>query len=127
MAGKRDYYDVLGVSREASQDEIKKAYRKMALKYHPDVHPDKEEAEAKFKEINEAYEVLSDSQKRATYDRFGHSAFDRARAGGFGGGGFDFGDLGWEDLKTFSICFSGAVTEVVVGDRPELDRKWNEH
>lgn len=106
MAGKRDYYDVLGVSREASQDEIKKAYRKMSLKYHPDVHPDKEEAEARFKEINEAYEVLSDSQKRATYDRFGHSAFDPSQGpGGFGGGGFDFGMGGFEDI--FDMFFGG--------------------
>ncbi|MGB4024787.1 MAG: DnaJ domain-containing protein, partial [Acutalibacteraceae bacterium] len=76
MSTKRDYYEVLGVSRDASTDEIKKAYRKLAKKYHPDVNPDNKEAEAKFKEATEAYEVLSDSEKRAQYDRFGHAAFD---------------------------------------------------
>ena len=72
MAEKRDYYEVLGVSKNATQDEIKKAYRKLAKKYHPDANPDnKEEAEAKFKEVNEAYENLSDPQKRKMYDQFG--------------------------------------------------------
>ena len=83
--GKRDYYDVLGVSKTATVAEIKKAYRKMALKYHPDKNPDNKEAEEKFKEAAEAYEVLSNDDKKAKYDRFGHSAFDGA--GGFGGGG----------------------------------------
>ncbi|NLU51157.1 MAG: molecular chaperone DnaJ [Syntrophomonadaceae bacterium] len=101
MAGKRDYYEVLGVSRDASPEEIKKAYRKLALKYHPDVNSDKKDAEAKFKEINEAYEILSDPQKRETYDRFGHAAFDPSQGpgGGFGQGGFDFGGMGgFEDI-----------------------------
>ncbi|NSW83275.1 MAG: molecular chaperone DnaJ [Syntrophothermus sp.] len=100
MTSKRDYYEVLGVSRDASQEDIKKAYRKLALKYHPDVNPDKKEAEEKFKEINEAYEVLSDPEKRATYDRYGHAAFDPTQGpGGFGAGGFDFGGMGgFEDL-----------------------------
>jgi DnaJ-class molecular chaperone len=84
MATKRDYYDVLGVSKDASQQEIKKAYRKLALKYHPDKNKSKD-AEKKFKEVTEAYEVLSDSKKRSTYDQFGHSAFDGAA--GFGGAG----------------------------------------
>ena len=104
---KRDYYEVLGVSKGASADEIKKAYRVLAKKYHPDMNPGDKEAEAKFKEANEAYEVLSDADKRQTYDQFGHAAFDPAAGGGsgFGGGfggfgGFDFGDM-------FSSFFGG--------------------
>ena len=98
MSTKRDYYEVLGVSRDASTDEIKKAYRKLAKKYHPDVNPDNKEAEAKFKEATEAYEVLSDSEKRAQYDRFGHAAFDPNSAAGGGFGGFDFGGFGFGGL-----------------------------
>ena len=97
---KRDYYEVLGVNKGASAEEIKKAYRKSAMKYHPDRNPGDKEAEEKFKEIGEAYEVLSDDDKRARYDQFGHAGVDPnfgAGAGGYGGGfgGFgDFGDLG---------------------------------
>ena len=80
MANKRDYYEVLGVQKNASDDELKKAFRKMAKQYHPDIHPGDKDAEAKFKEINEAYDVLSDPQKRANYDQFG---FDGPQ--GFGG------------------------------------------
>lgn len=76
MSNKRDYYEVLGVDKNASEADIKKAFKKMARKYHPDLNPDKKkEAEAKFKEVNEAYEVLSDAQKKAQYDQFGHAAF----------------------------------------------------
>ena len=100
MAEKRDYYEVLGLSKSADEAEIKKAYRSLAKKYHPDLHPGDAEAEAKFKEVNEAYAVLSDADKKAKYDQFGHAAFDPTMGGGssgFGGGfgGFgDFGDLG---------------------------------
>ena len=85
MSNKRDFYEILGVSKSANEAEIKKAYRKMALKYHPDKNPDDKASEDKFKEAAEAYEVLSDSDKRAKYDRFGHAGM--SGGGGFGGGG----------------------------------------
>lgn len=100
MAEKRDYYEVLGVQKGCSEDELKKAYRQMAKKYHPDLNPDNKEAEAKFKEVNEAYEVLSNADKRAKYDQFGHAGVDPSYGGGAGGfdggfGGFGgFGDVG---------------------------------
>ncbi|MEI6131770.1 MAG: molecular chaperone DnaJ [Bacillota bacterium] len=97
MAEKRDYYDVLGVQKGASEEEIKKAYRKAAHKYHPDKNQNDKESEAKFKEANEAYQILSDAEKKSAYDQMGHAAFDQnAGYGGAGGfqGGFDMGDLG---------------------------------
>lgn len=107
MADKRDYYEVLGVDKGSSEDEIKKAYRKTAKKYHPDLNPGDKEAEAKFKEAAEAYEVLSDKDKRAKYDQFGHAGVDPnfGAGGGAYGGGFnmDFGDLG----DIFGSIFGG--------------------
>ena len=106
MADKRDYYEVLGLNKGASEAEIKKAYRSLAKKYHPDLNPGDAEAEAKFKEINEANDILSDPDKKAKYDQFGHAAFDPSAGGGFDGGfgGFgDFGDIG----DIFSSFFGG--------------------
>ena len=101
MADKRDYYEVLGVQKGASEDEIKKAYRVLAKKYHPDLHPGDAEAEAKFKEANEAYEILSDAEKKEKYDRFGFAGVDPSYGAGQGGyeryqqyGHGDFGDFG---------------------------------
>ena len=104
MADKRDYYEVLGVDKSASEDDLKKAYRKMAKQYHPDLNPGDKASEAKFKEVNEAYAVLSDAEKRAQYDRFGHAAVDGSGFGGAGGAyqGFDV-DLG----DIFSSLFGG--------------------
>jgi len=101
----RDYYEVLNVNRNAEEGEIKKAYRKLAMKYHPDRNPDDASAEDKFKEIQQAYAILSDQKKRAAYDQFGHAGVDPSMSGGFGGGGFGgFGDV-FEDI--FENIFSG--------------------
>lgn len=113
---KRDYYEVLGVERNASDEEIKKAYRKLALKFHPDKNPGDKSAEEKFKEIGEAYEALSDPQKRAAYDQYGHAAFDprarAGRAGGFYGGGFH------DPFDIFREVFSGSsIFEEFFGGR----------
>jgi molecular chaperone DnaJ len=92
---KQDYYEILGVSKTAEEREIKKAYKRLAMKYHPDRNQGDKEAEAKFKEIKEAYEILTDAQKRAAYDQYGHAAFEQGGMGGGGGfgGGADFSDI----------------------------------
>ena len=106
MAEKRDYYEVLGISKGASEDEIKKAFRKTAKKYHPDMHPDDKECEEKFKECQEAYAVLSDPDKRRQYDQFGHAAFEN---GAGGAGGFDFSGMDMGDIfgDIFGDLFGG--------------------
>lgn len=105
---KRDYYEVLGVNRDAAADEIKKAYRKLAMKHHPDRNPDSKEAETKFKELSEAYEVLSDQQKKAAYDRYGHAGVDQSMGGGGPGGqGFD----------GFADAFSDIFGDIFGGNR----------
>lgn len=103
---KKDYYEVLGVSKNASDDEIKKAYRKLAVKYHPDKNPGNKEAEEKFKEISEAHEVLSDKQKRARYDQFGHAGV--GGNGGMGGNPFQGGGF-----QNFNFDFGGDRKSVV--------------
>ena len=114
MSDKRDYYEVLGVKRGASEDEIKKSYRKLARKHHPDVNPGDKEAENRFKEISEAYAVLSDKEKKAQYDQFGHAGkggagfdFSNFDFGGFRTGGFDVGGFTYEDL--FGDLFGGGM------------------
>ena len=107
MADKRDYYEVLGLSKGATDDEIKKAYRRLAKQYHPDMNPGYKVAENKFKEVNEAYDVLGDPDKKAKYDQYGHAAFDPSS--GFGGGGFGggFGFDGFDISDIFSNIFGG--------------------
>ncbi|MEO0415133.1 MAG: DnaJ domain-containing protein, partial [Verrucomicrobiota bacterium] len=100
---KRDYYEVLGVSKGATESEIKKSYRKLAVKFHPDKNPDDDSAEEKFKEIGEAYEILMDSQKRAAYDRYGHAAFSQGTGPSAAGGGFG----GADPFDIFREVFGG--------------------
>ena len=119
MAEKRDYYEVLGLTKGASEEEIKSAYRKLAMKYHPDKNPGDKEAEEKFKEINEAFSVLSDPDQKSKYDRFGHAGVDPSA--GFGGAGFD-GFGGFEDIfgDFFGSMFGGG------GQRKRGPRKGND-
>lgn len=125
---KRDYYEVLGVSRDASNEEIKKAYRKLAIKYHPDKNPGDKAAEEKFKEAAEAYDVLSDAEKRSKYDRFGHSMGQAGfgGAGGFGGGGFGGfgGGMSMEDIFAhFGDIFGGHFSGAAGGQPRKPTRK----
>ena len=101
---KQDFYDILGINKNASEAEIKKAYRKQAIKYHPDKNPGDQQAEAKFKQAAEAYEILSDPQKRAQYDQYGHAAFE---GGGFGGGGMNMEDIFSQFGDIFGSAFGG--------------------
>lgn len=108
MSNKRDYYEVLGVDKGADEATIKKAFRKLARKYHPDVNPGDKDAEAKFKELNDAYEILSDPQKKAQYDQFGHDAANFGQGGGYGNYGGGFGQGGFDDLgDIFNMFFGG--------------------
>ena len=119
MPAAKDYYEILGVSRDASEKDIKKAYRKLARKYHPDANPDDPEAETRFKQINEAYQVLNNPEKRRAYDQFGHAASGRSQAGGFGGfDARDFGGFGdFEDLNDIFDAFFGGGTRSSRGSR----------
>src|SRR5688572_10844614 len=105
MSQKRDYYEVLGVAKNASEADIKKAYRKLALQYHPDKNPDDKQAEEKFKEAAEAYEVLSNAEKRSRYDQFGHAGVGGA---GFGGGGMNMDDIFSQFGDIFGSAFGGS-------------------
>ncbi len=121
MAEKRDYYEVLGVEKGCGEDDLKKAYRQMTKKYHPDLNPDDPTAEEKFKEVNEAYEVLSDPQKRERYDQFGHAGVDPSYggAGGAGFGGFDMGDIG----DIFGDLFGGGFGGSRRSQNPNAPRR----
>ncbi|MBQ4153549.1 MAG: molecular chaperone DnaJ [Oscillospiraceae bacterium] len=123
MAEKRDYYEVLGLQKGCTEEEIKKAYRQLAKKYHPDLNPDDKDAETKFKEVNEAYEVLSDKDKKARYDQFGHAGVDpSAAAGGYGGYG-GYGDMGGFDIGDIFESFLGGGFGGSKRSNPNAPRK----
>ena len=121
MANK-DYYEVLGIDKNASESDIKKAYRKMAKKYHPDNNPGDKAAEEKMKEVNQAYEILSDADKRAKYDQFGSAAFEQGGAGGFYGGGMDF-DMG--DIFSMFGFGGGSSSRKTVPAEGSRRRRYN--
>lgn len=106
---KRDYYEILGVQKNATEAELKKAFKRLAMKYHPDRNPDDTSAEEKFKEAKEAYDILSDAQKRAAYDQFGHAGVDPSMGGGAGPGGFGGGGANFSDIfgDVFGDIFGG--------------------
>ncbi len=126
---KHDYYELLGVPKNASEQEIKSAYRKLALKYHPDRNPGDKAAEQKFKDISEAYDVLKDDQKRAAYDRFGHAAFENGSrgpgdfgvGGGFSGGGFS--GSGFSGGATVRDTRGASIAGLCIAGRAPLTRK----
>lgn len=117
MADNNDFYNILGVSRDASNDEIKKAYRKLAKKYHPDANPGDKSAEEKFKQVSEAYDILSDSEKRSAYDQFGKAAFENGGAGGYGG--YTYADA--SDI--FESFFGGGFSDIFGGGFGSSQRK----
>src|ERR1700722_2643595 len=121
---KHDCYELLGIARNASIDDIKKAYRKLAMQHHPDRNHGNKEAEHKFKELSEAYEVLSDSQRRAAYDRFGHAAFEQGGRGGFGG--FEFG-AGFADIfgEMFGEILGGGQRQSANGAQRGQDLRYD--
>lgn len=121
---KRDYYEILGVSKDATEAEIKKAYRKVAKECHPDLNPDDKEAEQRFKDSSEAYEVLSNSEKKAQYDQYGHAGMNGAGGGGFGGGGFGGGTGGFGDIFEDIFDMFGGGGGGRQGPRPGADIKY---
>ena len=120
MATKKDFYEVLGVNKDASAEEIKKSYRKLAMKYHPDRNPDNPKAEEQFKEAKEAYEILTDDQKRAAYDQYGHAGIDPSMGGG--GGGFSSAGFGDAFGDIFGDIFGGAAGTRSGGQRNNVYR-----